>query len=86
MSKDAIVQARVEASLKSEVESIFKELGLTTTEAINLFYSQVKQEKRLPFQVKITNKKTAKVLKESEQGKNIIRCKDKEDFFKKLGF
>ena len=37
MARDALIRARTEASLKTEVERIFKELGLTTTEAINLF-------------------------------------------------
>lgn len=38
MSKDATVRARITPELKDEVELLFKELGLSTTEAIPLFY------------------------------------------------
>jgi len=39
----------IEPELKSDVEGIFKELGLSATEAINLFYRQVRLKKGLPF-------------------------------------
>ena len=35
MTKTATVRARIEPDLKTDVESLFKELGLSTTEAIN---------------------------------------------------
>jgi addiction module RelB/DinJ family antitoxin len=37
MVKEATVRARIDSELKAEVESLFKELGLSTTEAITLF-------------------------------------------------
>jgi len=42
-----------------------KELGLTATEAINLFYSQVKLHKGLPFKIVIPDETTLKVLYEN---------------------
>ena len=85
MAKTSIIRVRLEPELKAEVESIFEELGLTTTEAIRLFYTQVKRKRALPFGVKIPNKETRKVLRESEQGINLVHCDSLEDMWNKLG-
>ncbi len=63
MAKNATIRARIEPELKAEVEKLFKELGLSTTEAINLFYRQVKLRNGLPFNVVIANKTTEKFSK-----------------------
>jgi DNA-damage-inducible protein J len=48
-----MIHARMEPTLKQDVESIFRVLGITTTEAVNLFYKQVKMQRGLPFAVEI---------------------------------
>ena len=53
MAKTATIRARIEPRFKQEVEKLFAEMGLTTTEAINLFYHQVILRKGLPFNVVI---------------------------------
>jgi DNA-damage-inducible protein J len=85
MAKIATVRARVEPGLKHDVEMLFKKMGLSTTEAINLFYRQVKLRNGLPFNVVIPNKTTEKVFKETDAKRNLIRCEDAEDMFDKLG-
>ncbi len=84
-AKTATVRARINPSLKKDVESLFGKLGLSTTEAINLFYKQVKLRKGLPFDVVVPNKVTGKVLKDTDAGKNLVRCEDTDDMFSKLG-
>ena len=85
MAKTATIRARIEPRLKQEVEKLFKEVGLTTTEAINLFYRQVKLRNGLPFNVVIPNKTTEKVFKDTDAKRNLIRCEDADDMFEKLG-
>jgi DNA-damage-inducible protein J len=85
MSKTAMIRARSEPLLKYEVEKIFKMLGLSPTEAINLFYHQVKLRKGLPFEIAIPNEVTLKTFKDTDKKKNIIKCKNVDDMFKKLG-
>ena len=46
MSRTATVRARVEPRLKADVERLLHRLGISTTEAINLFYSQIRVTKR----------------------------------------
>ena len=51
--KDAVVRARVEPRLKEEAETIFECLGISTTEAIRMFLTQVKMRRGLPFAVEL---------------------------------
>jgi len=85
MAKDAMIRARTRPELKTEVEAIFKELGLSVTEAINLFFTQVKIHSGLPFEVKLPNKLTIKTFNDTDMGKDIVKCENEEDMFQKLG-
>jgi DNA-damage-inducible protein J len=85
MAKTALINARTEPDLKEEVEGILKKLGLSTTEAINIFFHQVKMRKGLPFPVEIPNEETLKTFRDSEAGKGLVECKDADDMFRKLG-
>lgn len=51
MPKSAMIRARIEPELKEKVEKLFTQLGLNSTEAINLFYHQVALQKGLPFEI-----------------------------------
>jgi DNA-damage-inducible protein J len=66
--KNAIINARVESELKTNVEAILKNLGLTATQAITIFYQQIKLNNGLPFEVKIPNDETVKAMKEALKG------------------
>lgn len=67
MAKTEMIRARVEPELKREAESLFSALGLSTTEAITLFYRQVTLHQGLPFAVRIPNEETVEAL---EQARN----------------
>lgn len=84
MAKTAMIRARTEPNLKEEVENILNKLGMTSTEAINLFYRQVKLRKGLPFDVKIPNKTTLDTFKKSEEGKELNAYESIDDFLKKM--
>ena len=85
MAKIATVRARIDPWLKEDVEKLFKKMGISTTEAINIFYRQVKLRNGLPFNVVIPNKSTEKVFKDTDARRNLIRCEDADDMFDKLG-
>lgn len=79
MPRAAMIHARMEPELKQTVESIFKTLGMTTTEAVTLFYKQVKMRHGLPFSVEVPSdeldtwqrEEIKKGLEEMEAGKLI---------------
>lgn len=53
MAKDTTVRARIEPELKTRAEKVFGKIGLTTSEAITLFFKQVDLNQGLPFPVGI---------------------------------
>jgi len=85
MGKTSTVRARIEPDLKDRAEDIFQQLGLTTTQAITLFYKQVELKKGLPFDVAIPNEITRKTFSDTDAGRKLVICTDTDDMFKKLG-
>ncbi|OGT65527.1 MAG: hypothetical protein A3J38_01740 [Gammaproteobacteria bacterium RIFCSPHIGHO2_12_FULL_45_9] len=83
--KTATVRARVEPRLKHDVEPILAELGLSFSEAIELYLRQIKLNNGIPFDIRIPNKETLKTFNETNKGKNLIRHKNAKDMFAKLG-
>jgi len=85
MGKTSTVRARIEPDLKGKAEYIFQQLGLTTTQAITLFYKQVELKQGLPFDVAIPNEITRKTFSDTDAGCDLVICSDGDDMFKKLG-
>jgi DNA-damage-inducible protein J len=84
MSKTATIRARIEPGLKTEVEDILSQLGLTASETILLLYRQIKLRQGLPFEVAIPNKLTARTLLAARSGKNVKRFGSKKEFYADL--
>ena len=51
MARTTMVNFRMDAEAKKEVEEIFSKMGLTMTSAINVFLSKVRMERRIPFEI-----------------------------------
>jgi len=85
MPKTGIISARVDPKLKRNAEEVFKELGLTTTQAITLFYKQVELERGLPFAVRIPNAITVQALEQARTRKDLESFNTLEDLFEDLG-
>ena len=83
--KTAQIVVRVEPDLKSDAEKVLSKLGISTSEAVNMFLSQVRLRKGLPFDVKIPNKATLRALKDAEEGRALTESKDADEMFEKLG-
>ncbi len=76
MAKTEMIRARVEPELKREAERFFSALGLSTTEAITLFYKQVTMHRGLPFDVRIPNTETSEALRQASQGEDLTEYAD----------
>jgi DNA-damage-inducible protein J len=85
MNKTSTVRARIEPDLKDRAEKVFRKLGLTSTQAITLFYKQVELRNGLPFEIVIPNKTTLRTFGETDAGKNLVVCENTDDMFRKLG-
>ena len=72
----------MEPDLKDKAEYVFRKLGLTTTQALTLFYKQVELRNGLPFDVAIPNETTHRTLADTDSGRNLVVCEDADDMFK----
>ena len=86
MRKSSTVNARIESDLKDKAERIFHQLGLTTKQAITLFYKQVGLKNGFPFVVTVPNKITLKKFIDTDAGRDLIICDDTDDMFRKLKY
>lgn len=59
MAKSATISMRIDEQLKSETETILKQLGMTTSEAIKIFLTAVRNRKGIPFQVQIVSEQAS---------------------------
>jgi len=62
---------KLDKQAKENAKLIFKDLGITMGDAMNMFLSQVNLHHGLPFDVKIPNKLTKKVIEETRQEINV---------------
>ena len=58
--KTAAINAWIGPELKDDVESILSQLGMTTTQAITMYFEQIKMHRGLPFSVKLANENPLK--------------------------
>ena len=84
MNKTATISARIDPDVKEAAESIFRDLGLTTSQAISLFYRQVQLRHGLPFEVRVPNTRTAEALRQAEARKGLTDVGSVDALFEDL--
>lgn len=69
MPKTVMMKIEIDNKVKKDADKLFKELGLDTNTAINIFLKQSINKRAIPFRVKneednFYNQKNVKILKE----------------------
>lgn len=85
MARTAMIRARTAPELKEKAEHIFEQLGLTSTDAINIFYAQVALHNGMPFAVKIPNKTTVTTFQKTARGEELTEYDRIDDMLSALG-
>lgn len=80
--KTAAVHSRIQPEIKQRAEDILHRLGLSPTEAIRMFYTQIALRNGLPFEVSIPNEVTERALEDSKSGRKLERFKSATELFK----
>jgi DNA-damage-inducible protein J len=88
-NKTSTIHLRVEPAIKADVEKLLNRLGLSTTDAINIFLNQIVLTGGLPFPVKLPqpNVITLAAMKEAEDIKKGIipsKAQSVDEFFKEM--
>jgi DNA-damage-inducible protein J len=85
VAQSGMIRARISLDLQAEAESILDQIGLSSSDAIRMFYKQITMRKGPPFEARIPNATTREALRNAEAGRNLTRYADADDLFRKLG-
>ena len=84
-AKTGMIRARVSPELKAQAEAILAEIGLSSSDAIRMFYKQVTLRRGLPFEARIPNATTRKALRDAEAGRGMTDYASVDEMFEDLG-
>ena len=84
MNRTATIRARVEPSLKEDVEQLLRQLGITTTEAITMFYNQIRLRRGLPFPIEVPNALTKKTFEATDRNEDTTTYDNLDAMFEAL--
>ncbi len=84
MAHGTTIQARIDTDSKAKATEILDTLGISMSEAILLYIRQVILHRGIPFDVKIPNDLTAKVLADSEKGRRLHKAASAAELFEEL--
>ena len=87
MAKTDTLHIRVEPKVKEKAEKTLNELGLSITEAVNVFLNQVILNDGIPFEIRKPrfNKETIQAIKDTKEGKNLSKTFNTvEEMFEEL--
>lgn len=84
-TQSAKINTRLEPELKKQVEVILGELGLTTAEAIRLYFKQIVYRRGIPFSVRVPTAATLASMEEARSEEGLITYATPEKHFEGAG-
>lgn len=72
-NKTALVQSKVDPVVKEHVKEILNALGLSTSQAINMFLKQIIIQNGLPFEVKVPETLSQEEVREISRSYKVIK-------------
>jgi DNA-damage-inducible protein J len=84
MAKTATIHVRIEPEIKHDAENVLAQLGLSTSDAITLFFRQIALLGGLPFPVRIPNEETRRAIAEARERENISAFDSFDDWVKEV--
>jgi len=68
MAANALVQTRIDGTIKDEAAVVLSAIGLTVSDAVRLMLTRVAREKSLPFDPLTPNETTIAAMREARAG------------------
>lgn len=69
MPANALVQTRIDGTVKEEAAAVLEGIGLTVSDAVRLLLTRVARDKALPFELLTPNATTVAAMREARAGK-----------------
>lgn len=88
--KTVQINIRANKDIKQKAEKVFNSLGLTNSQAVNLFYNQVVLTESIPFELKLPkskkpNKETLKAFHDVDNNIGVTTHDSVESMFESFG-
>jgi DNA-damage-inducible protein J len=83
INETSIVRARVAPKLKDDAELVLSSLGVSMSDAIRMYLTQITLRRGIPFSIEIPNTTTLDAMREAEAGKTG-KAENVADLFAKL--
>ncbi len=80
--KTAQIYTRMEPDLKKRALRILNELGISTADAIRIYFQQIVDSNGIPFEVSIPNAKTRQAMNDAREEKKLTSYDSPEEYFK----
>lgn len=75
MAANALVQTRIDATVKEEAATVLAAMGLTVSDAVRLMLTRVAHDKALPFELLAPDEQTLAAVKEARETASISKGK-----------
>lgn len=82
--KNSVVHVRVNEELKSNVEDILKDLGLSMSYAINMYLKQIESKRGIPFDVVLESEEKIKEIETLAKAINLTGGKEVSKYANKI--
>ena len=77
----SVISVRVDEDIKRDVESLYNELGLNISTAVNMFFRQSLRERAIPFPIKAKDdyyneanmKRLLESIEQAKAGKVVVK-------------
>lgn len=69
MKANALIQTRVNETVKAQAAEVLEDLGLTVSDAVRLLLTRVARDKALPFELLTPNSETIAAMEDSRAGR-----------------
>jgi len=84
MAGTAQINTRIDNTTKKEAVKILHSLGLTTSQAITMFFKQIIYTRGIPFELKIPNDTTIETFRKTDANKDLHRVSSVDELSKEL--
>jgi len=84
VASTATVNVRIDPETKAQAVDILNSLGLSTSQAISLFFKQIIYARGIPFEVRVPNKATVDTFRKTESGKELHKVSSVDELAREL--
>lgn len=83
-TKTTTVTVRLDPKVKNKALKVLNRLGISTSQAVSMYFTQISEEQGLPFRPHIPNEETEQVIKAARAGIDLHSARDLTDLVNQL--